>query len=131
MTLNYCEFNHDFFLNENISWYNRKGVYKLDDEINVTIELVTNGVHKTYKGYLVSIIHKTNGKIDSEYFDFDAYMSIENRIDDRSDYPGGFSIVQHVCAREGIPKWYIAKPHNEDINYMGNMIFHYIERWRR
>jgi hypothetical protein len=123
MTLNYCEFNHDFFLKEDITWYNRKGVFKLNEE--------TNGVQKTYKGYLVSIIHKANGKIDSEYFDFDAYMSKDNRIDDRSDYKGGFSIIEHCCTREGIPSWYIAKPHNEDINYMRNMIFHYITRWCR
>jgi len=131
MTLNYSEFNHDFFLKEDICWYNRKGVYTLDDEINVTIELISNGVHKTYKGYLVSIIHKTNGKIDSEYFDFDAYMSQDNRIDDRSDYKGGFSIHESSCVHEGFPRWYIAKPHNQDITYMGNMIFHYIFRWRR
>lgn len=130
MTLNYCEFNFDFFLSDDIKWYSRKGIFSLNHETNATIELVSNGVHKTYKGYLVSIIHKENGKIDSEYFDFDAYLSQGNRIDQRLDFTGGFSIVEHTCERDGRPNWYIVIPHPDDIAYMRNMIFHYINHWR-
>lgn len=129
MTLNYCAFNFDFFLSDGIKWYNRKGVLSLNQETNATIELVSNGVHKTYKGYLVSIIHKENGKIDSEYFDFDAYMSQDNRIDERMDYKGGFSIHESTC--EGYPRWYIAEPNPADITYMRNMIFNYVNHWRK
>ena len=52
-------FNVRFFnSNKAITWYNRKGVIKLNDKVNAEITLVTNGHSGTYQGYNVNIINK-------------------------------------------------------------------------
>lgn len=130
MIFEYGGFNWAFFSREGLSFYNRKGVYKLNKDTVVTIVLATQGTSKVYVGYEVSIINKKNGIIDNEFFHFDAYLSQENRVDEREDYKGGFHIDEDSCKKSERPDWYIAIPHPTDIVYMGNMIFCYIDSWK-
>ncbi|WP_066412779.1 hypothetical protein [Sutcliffiella cohnii] len=129
MSLNYSQFNYEIFRNNKINWYNRKGILALDSNTNVTIELVTDGVHKVYKGYMVSIIHKKNGLIDKEFFGFDAYFSQCNRIDNRPEIKYGFSLSESTF-KNNIPEWYISIPHPDDIDYLVCMISNYVDDWK-
>ncbi|MBU8908159.1 hypothetical protein [Desertibacillus haloalkaliphilus] len=131
MSVDFESFNREFFESvegsQEIHWFNKKGVWSLNEYVNAEIYVITNGVHGTYRGFSVSIIHKTNGCITSHVFLFDEYM--KKRDDERNDYNGGFSIVEDCC-RQGTADWYIARPSVREVEAMAHQINVYLNFWR-
>lgn len=122
------EFNKNFFrkYTDKTNHFDRKIVVKLNKILNATITLEIKNTSGHYAGYLVKIIHKTNGVIDSKFFHFDDYLT--KRVDNRSDYKNGFVIIESCC-KQSFAKWYIAVPNDEEILKMAETIWSYIELW--
>lgn len=94
-----------------ITWTGLTGLTKLDDERLAKIELATRSRGGEYPGFLVTILNKTEGKVDSTYFRFDDHLdgTLESRTDGRKDYPMGKNKTYHVASSCGWD-WYIATP---------------------
>jgi hypothetical protein len=117
------EFNERFFTKyDNIRWFEKKGILKINDDVNASIELAITNVWGEYPGYLVTIANKKEGKIDSHYFDFNSYL--KTRVDDKQDLHSGFSIISH-CGWD----WYIAIPEMSEVLEMSACIMDYINLW--
>jgi hypothetical protein len=122
----YAKFNESFFseYDQTIIWYDKKGVLKLNEEINVEITLVTGNITGRYEGYKVVLINKKSGIVTEHYFNFDTYM--KKRIDNRSDYTQGFCILDNVVNEANDYYWYIAKPDPKEVTDMAQTIIGYI-----
>lgn len=109
-----------------IEWHGRKGVL-CRDAVNVTLALVTSGTSGTYTGFLVRIVHKERGELDSCYFDFDVHLDPEKRSDDRYDYPHHgrdrcYCVIEHTGA-----DWYVAVP--TTVEPLCRAIAEYVAQW--
>lgn len=95
-----------------IEWLDLVGLHKLDDGRLARIELETRGTSGNYPGFLVTVINKREGVVDSKYFRFDDYLprDMDERQDNRHDYPiAADNLCFHVVAGCGF-HWYIAVP---------------------
>lgn len=122
--MDWVTFNNNFFNNDAISWFDRKGTLKLTNKLIAEITLSTAGTQGTYVGYKVSIINKDTGKLSSHFFKFDDYM--EDRADSDIKY-NGFKIVAHCCKDKA--DWYIYRPTDLAIKGMVHQIMSYINQW--
>lgn len=97
---------------DKISWYDLTGIRNYGNGIIAKIEFSTLGTVGTYPGFLVTIIDKQIGIVDSKFFEFDDYLdSKSNRADARKDYPDGRGCCFHVWTQNKTDwKWYIAIP---------------------
>jgi hypothetical protein len=127
-TVSFLGFNKNFFGTRDISWFSKKGVHKINETRNATIEVVTRSTSGQYEGYLVRIVDKDGGEIDKLYFSFNEYL--KGRGDRRPDYNAGFKIITHICEKTGEADWYIAKPIYSERVKMAQTIFNYIDTWR-
>jgi hypothetical protein len=133
--VDYGTFNANFFQevlenNDEITWFNRKGVKVLDSYRRAEIELVTNGVADTYAGYRVDIIHKERGRITTHTFLFGDYFDDSKRIDNYPDKKIPPHISGHCCERDGVANWYINHPHPDEIKKLAKLILQYIELYQ-
>lgn len=112
-------FNEDFFKSKkNIRWYDKMGILKLDDNVNVviTIDDLTNRDH--YIGYKVEIINKVTSTIHSHFFRFKNHLEFTHRGSDK---------YFHVWLNMGKFDWYVSRPTNT--KKMVDTIFDYIHQW--
>lgn len=122
--VDYQTFNFNFFERvlqheDEITWFNRKGIKLLPNNKVAEVELTTNVVHGNYAGYQVTIIHKENGKITEHSFWFDDYMSTKNpNIDDSS------------CQQSGVADWYMETPELIEVDNLASQILHFIELYK-
>ena len=101
-------FNDNFFRSEkNITWYDKQGVMKLDNNRIVTITIDYVGTRDDYNGYLVEIVNKQNGTITKKFFRFDDHLDMIHR--ENSNQSNQYS---HVWLYRGEFDWYISKPKN-------------------
>lgn len=124
--MNFSEFNKNFFNNSDITWFDRKGVLKIDENKRAEITLSTNGYSSRYDSYFVKIIHKDNGKIAAKNFLFDEYMDIADSTRKYNLYVGGFSVQ---ADGDGVG-WYIATPSQRNIKLLVDAIMQYIDLYR-
>lgn len=131
---NWEGFNREFWQGYNgddgegpvhILWFAKKGTFELENNIVVEIELMTRGHADHYVGYMVRLIHKVNGKLTEHFFRFDDYMSsaMEDRADNRDDYPLGNNICYYVNSEA---RWYIAIPEFDEIATFQSEVMTYI-----
>jgi hypothetical protein len=111
-----------------ILWFDRTGTFELKNNIVVEIELKTRGYADHYVGYEVRLIHKTNGQLTSHFFKFDDYLSskMDDRIDDRKDYPLGGNLCYYATAEA---QWYIAIPEFDEIATYQSEVMTFIETY--
>jgi hypothetical protein len=91
--------------------------------VNAIVTLSENGTSKTYAGFLVDIVHKDNGKINSQRFGFKDYMPMNCRIGNETKKTW-YSIIDH-CGKD----WYGSAPNDEEIRRMVKAIMRYIGMW--
>lgn len=118
-------FNSRVFSDCNIKWFDRMGVYTIDDNRRAEIETVTSGTRGTYDAYEVRIIHKENGIITHHKFPMNTYMGPNDRVDNRRDCSENFKIIEHC----GID-WYISRPSNDATKRLRNAILDFIEIYK-
>jgi len=112
-----------------VTWRDKSGTHKLDDNRHVSIVLATSGTHDKYPGVKVTVYHNQNGALGSHYFRFDDFLDKDKRIDQRPDYPGGdrrtlhFQVIGH-CGWY----WYIATPKTS--RPFCEVVEGWIEEWR-
>lgn len=95
---------------EDITWLDLTGIIVMDEDRRAKVELSTRGVCGEYPGFLVTVLSKRTGTIDSKFFRFDDYLDRKaDRADGRKDYPLGKNTCFHVVSHCGWD-WYIAKP---------------------
>lgn len=91
--------------------------------VNAVITLSENGISKTYAGFLVDIVHKDNGKINSKWFGFKDYMPMNCRIGNATTKTW-YSIIDH-CGKD----WYGSAPDDEETRIMVQAMMKYIGTW--
>ena len=91
--------------------------------VNAVITLSENGISKTYAGFLVDIVHKDNGKIDSKWFGFKDHMPMNCRIGNETKKTW-YSIIDH-CGKD----WYGSAPDDEEVRVMVQAMMKYIGMW--
>jgi len=123
--MSFTKFNQSIFKDNNIQWFDRTGVLKIDKNRRAEISLRTNGLADVYNSYFVKIIHKENGQISVKNFLFDDYMDITASSKRHNLYVGGFSV--NIADRVD---WYIAIPLESEINKLVNSIMSFIEMYR-
>lgn len=123
--MSFTEFNKSIFKDNNIQWFDRTGILKIDKNRRAEISLRTNGIADVYNSYFVKIIHKENGQISVKNFLFDDYMDITASSKRHNLYVGGFSV--NIADRVD---WYIAIPLESEINKLVNSIMSFIEMYR-
>ncbi len=128
--MNFTEINQYMFQHSanNIKWFDKTGIIEIDEDRIVEIELCISNVVDKYDRYKVTIINKHNGEIASKYFTFDECLNQNDRIDNRSDYTGGFHFWRSD-RKEGWG-WYIAIPSEQSIDNLVRSMFDYIEFYR-
>ena len=119
----FTTFNKKIFgNNEDITWYGKKGVIKLDDDRRATILLVTNGKRAYYKGYEVAIKNKEDGTVDCHRFYFSDYFTEDDNV---SDDDGGYLMISYVSKKN----WYGSVPSDEAQDRFAEKILDYIHQW--
>ena len=116
-TTAFVDFNMKFFatlgMRGAIHYFNKKVVIHPKGKINIEIILDDVGTHDHFNGYCVTIIHKVNGKLTSEWFPFSSYLT---SIDTES-----VELVAYV-----VKDWYRNGPTPESIISMVDKICEYI-----
>lgn len=73
----YVTFNENFFKGiEGITWYGRRGVYKISSTTFAEISIETRGHADYYVGYNVQIHHKVNGMLNENFFKFKDHLEM-------------------------------------------------------
>ena len=73
----YVTFNENFFKGiEGITWYEKRGIYKISDTTFAEITIKTRGHADHYAGYEVKIHHKVNGVLNITFFGFKDYLEM-------------------------------------------------------
>lgn len=57
-----------------ITWFDRQGLHRLDDDRVAVLTLEIQGTIGSYSGFQVEIISKTRGKLFQKYFNFNDYL---------------------------------------------------------
>ncbi len=88
-----------------IQWFDRMGLYKLDEERNVEIKLSEGGTSRHYTNYNVRIYNRLTGVvISTKAFNFGAYLECEPTSTRNGTYKN-LEIISYVSL-----DWYIARP---------------------
>ena len=127
-TTTFLGFNRNFFdLGLPLGCYHsdildKTVVFSMKNGSIAEVELVENGTHETYEGYLVKIIHPKNGKLAAHYFSFNEYLTVEvpSGIDPSNKL--GMQIIKNC----GID-WYINHPTKPSIFRMVREMLKYIK----
>ena len=116
------KFNEKFFSKskDKIVWYDKQGVFNLDDTRVVTITINDLGVRDQFNGYEIEIINKMRGTIVSKFFRFENYLTFEHRSPRDKYY--------HVWSNGGTFDWYISRP--IDTKEMTDKISQYINQFK-
>jgi hypothetical protein len=116
------KFNEEFWKSQKklITWYDKQGVMKLDDQRNVTITIDDVGYKDNWNGYHVEIINKMDGTIIKKWFRFKDHLTMIHR--------GGVQPQCHVWLNSGNFDWYISRP--KDTKEMVKVIMNWIEMFR-
>lgn len=97
-------------------YFNKKIILEnIRPDTNAEIVLEYNGTIGDYNGYRVTIIHKANGEITNEWFDFKSYLKTEDKV----------AHSPHVSEHCGIDWWCDGATPNS-IKYMIGKINQYI-----
>ena len=97
-------FNKDFFKSvKDITWFDKQGVLKLDENRLVLITIDDVGTRDSYNGYWVEILNKFNGTIIKRFFKFNDHLTMIHR-------PGHKAC--HVWYNNEQFEWYISIPKN-------------------
>lgn len=123
--MSFTEFNKSIFKDNNIQWFDRTGILKIDENRRAEISLRTNGIADVYNSYFVKIIHKENGQISVKNFLFDDYMDITASSKRHNLYVGGFSV--NIADRVD---WYIAVPSERNLQQLTSAVMDYIELYK-
>lgn len=122
--MNFKKFNESVFSGiSGIQWFDRLGIYKIDENKNAEIRLTNTHIVDNYDCYEVSIKHKDNGRITTHRFMFNDYLDPKGRIDNRHDYKGNFHVWEKA-------EWYIAIPSKNNISKLTSAIMHFIETYK-
>jgi hypothetical protein len=117
--------NEGIFKNNDIKWFDKMGIFPIDENRLAEIRLSTSGTADHYTKYQVEIINKFNGRISIHDFDFRNYLDKDDRADSRKDYKGGF----HIWDSDNI-NWYIAIPTEKNLKKLTTAIMEYIEMYK-
>lgn len=104
------EFCRSFEWHIDIKWFDLVGYTPVDANRRAKIVLSDRGYADHLDKLIVSILDKNEGEIDAKTFAFDDYLSRENRIDGRGDYPLGNNTCFCAWANRDRFEWYIAVP---------------------
>lgn len=110
--------------NEDINWFGKKGIVKLDDERRATIRLTTNGTVDEYEGYEVAIKNKEEGTVDLHCFMFDEYFTPNDNVSNRDWDLNGYRVLAYVSK-----DWHLNVPSNEVQDRFVEEILDYIHQW--
>jgi len=103
-----------------ITWYDKQGVMKLDDQRVVTITIDDVGTRDHYNGYHVEIVNKFNGTIIKKWFRFNDHLTMIHRSQNDEYY--------HVWYQRGEFDWYISRP--KDNKEMVKVIMDWINQFK-
>ena len=90
-----------------IKWFDREGLYRLNEDLMAHVKFDTDGTHDHYPGFRVRIVSVEGGELISKFFYFDDYL--HERQDTRTDYGKGGGTVFQVIGSIAWD-WYIARP---------------------
>lgn len=95
-----------------VTWLDKTGMHRLDDERLAKVELSVRGTSDQYEGFMVTVLNKREGKVDQKFFRFDDYLSpaLDDRQDAREDYPLRGNMCFKVHGANCGWDWYIAVP---------------------
>lgn len=114
-------FNEEFWKSQkNITWYDKQGVMKLDEQRVVTITIDDVGIRDNYNGYHVEILNKMNGTIIKKWFRFRDHLTMIHR--DRQHH---FHVWLNI---ESEFNWYISRP--KDTKEMVTIIMDWINQFK-
>jgi hypothetical protein len=122
MNERFKKFNENFFSKskQKIVWYDRQGVFNLDDTRVVTITIDDIGTRDQYNGYVVEIFNKFNGTIIKKFFKFENFLTFRHRTESEKHY--------HVWLYRNEFEWYISVPTNT--KEMSDKIFDWINQFK-
>ena len=106
---------------------NKTVLVPVDDDRNASIELVTDGTHKKWEGFTVTIIHKMNGRITSQYFPFQDYL-IEDKTKPHPCSDARWYVWNQIS--ENKYGFYGKQPTQESLIDMRLAIITYINLWK-
>jgi len=113
-------FNQNFWKSQkDITWYDKQGVMKLDDQRVVTITIDDVGTRDNYNGYYVEVVNKMNGTIVKKWFRFQDHLTMIHR-DTQHQF--------HVWSNSGNFDWYISRP--KDTKEMVKVIMDWINQFK-
>jgi hypothetical protein len=115
------EFNEKLFKGQDIHWYDNKGIFKINKDLNAIIELGCK-FDKHFWGYEIKIINKNHGKIDEYIMFFDKHIlrRDDNKIFNRPEVT--FNMEKGFY-------WNNLQPDENEIKSIINDIFNYITEW--
>lgn len=114
-------FNEKFFKSRpEIKWFDKDGVYKIDEDRVVVITIDDKDYTDHFGGYLVKVINKMNGTIVSKWFPFKYYLTMIHREGDAEYF--------YALYTKDKFDWYISRPKSTD--EMVDCIFEWIENFK-
>lgn len=119
---NFC-LTFDWPLGIKESWIALTSVWKMDEDRRAVITLDASGYVDHYRRFVVEISSKTSGLIHKQAFEFSDFLDLNQRADNRSDYPGPYEVNANIGWQ-----WYIAVP--KDTKPLVEAILQYIDSWR-
>ena len=115
------KFNEDFFskCKRTIKWFDREGLFVMDNDRVVRITLDDVGTKNDYNGYMVEIINNKQGTIVKKFFRFKEHLEFVHR--DTSKY-------FHVWLSNDKLDWYISRP--KETKPMCDTMFDWIDTFK-
>jgi hypothetical protein len=112
------KFNEDFFSKSKrtIKWYDKEGLFVMDNERVVRITIDDVGTKDNYNGYMVEIINNKQGTIVKKFFRFKEHLEFTHR--DTSKH-------FHVWFNNDNFDWYISTP--KETKSMCDRMFDWID----
>lgn len=95
-----------------IEWLGSCGIHELDKTRRVTIALRENGYADHYPGLALTLIHKLNGDITSQYLFFHDHIRPEDCSDGGNEH--GRKQKLHIWGDAGAFDWYILRPKDRE-----------------
>ena len=123
----YSQFCQKFFQDSKTTWFEKKGVKKLDELKNVEFTLVSQGTFGQYEGFTVRVVSKEIGELTSHFFAFNAYLT--KKPTSRDDINPGFKIIDH-CFKPNENGWYITEPTEASVKEMVKQMNVFAELYR-